>query len=68
MKNKTRRPTLIIHSAPKQTQQGHFGVGGVLDADSPFAYQYPTPGPQLILILYQHVKWAYVSPASNQQI
>lgn len=42
MKNKTRRPLLIIHSAPKQSQQGHLETK--VEADSPFAAsQQPTP-------------------------
>lgn len=41
MKNTTRRPPLIIHSAPKQSQQGHLETK--VEADSPFtASQHPT--------------------------
>ena len=42
MKNTTRRPPLIIHSAPKQSQRGHLEKKKV-EADSPFtASQHPT--------------------------
>lgn len=41
MKNTTRRPPLIIHSAPKQSQQGHLETKAA--ADSPFtASQHPS--------------------------
>lgn len=41
MKNTTRRPPLIIHSAPKQSQRGHLETK--VEADSPFtASQHPT--------------------------
>lgn len=49
MKNKTRRPLLIIHSAPKQSQRGHLETK--VEADSPFtASQHPTPRLLLILV------------------
>lgn len=35
MKNTTRRPPLIIHSAPKQSQQGHLETK--VEADSHFS-------------------------------
>lgn len=41
MKNTTRRPPLIIHSAPKQSQRGHLETK--VESDSPFtASQHPT--------------------------
>lgn len=48
MKNKTRRPPLIIHPAPKQSQQGHLETK--LEAHSPStASQHPTSGHLLAL-------------------
>lgn len=52
MKNTTRRPPLIIHSAPKQSQRGYLETK--VEADSPFtASQHPTllqPGLLLISV------------------
>lgn len=38
--NMTRRPPLIIHSAPKQSQRGHLETK--VEADSPFTASHPT--------------------------
>lgn len=55
MKNKTRRPPLIIHSTPKQSQQDH--LEKKVETASPFTTsQHPTfftPGHMLILVLIE---------------
>lgn len=45
MKNKTRRPPLIIHPAPKQNQQDFLKTK--LETDSPFTASQPPTSPRL---------------------